>query len=231
MTISLIIPVKDESDCLDQLFALIDNYPQNIKIYFCNGGCTDDSFEKINKFIENKKFAFTCEDNANQKSILTTILAPIESINDEYVLIHPVDIDCSNFIFEIFNYSQSDYYVFYKKYIPERKLLKLQEFLLNRIRLGLLKDFVWTNGLLIKTKVLKGSSRLRNDFLEDVILSDHLKKNYQGTVIPSYVKCSARRYISNGITLRLSLNLIIMILFRTFKVRPRVLKSLYYKLK
>jgi hypothetical protein len=231
MDFSIIIPVKNENEQLAQLFSLLQSYPKDIKIYFCNGGCTDNSFDLIKIFIQERKNAFIYDNMSLKQSILTTVLSPINDIKENYVLVHPVDIDCSSFIFDIAKFPYSEYYVFYKSYYPERKILKIQEFILNKIRLNLFKSFVWTNGLLIKTDILKDSASLKNDFLEDVILSDKLKQRYKCSVIRQYVKCSARRYITNGVTAHLIINIIIMILYRIFKVRPTYLKSIYYRLK
>lgn len=231
MSISLIIPVKNESYYLDQLFHLLDLYPQEIKVYFCDGGCSDDSISKIKSYIDNKDNYYIYKDMNQSPSILSTVLAPIDFIQDKYVLIHPVDIDCRGILHSISEYSESDYYVFYKRYTPVHSLLQFQEFLLNKIRLGLLKDFVWTNSLLIRSDVLKNCSDLKNDFLEDLILSDHLKKNYKGVVVPSYIECSSRRYFSNGVVLSSFINICIMFLYRFLKVSPAKLKLIYYRLK
>ena len=171
------------------------------------------------------------QDSLKNPSILSTVLKPTKRISTHYCLVHPVDIDCSRFINGILELSTSDYYLFYKDYFPQGKLLRLQEFFLNRVRLGIFKEFVWTNGLLIKTSILKQCHFLKNDFLEDVILSDYLKRNYQGKIISEYVRCSSRRYISNGIIKQFLLNILIMILYRVFKVSPKKLKSMYYKMK
>lgn len=231
MDISVIVPIKNEALQLRQLFNVIEKYPTNCVFYFCDGGCVDESFDIILDFkikSPNKKI-YICKNESSNKSILSTLLIPIDEIYTDYVFLHPVDIDCSDYFNQLIHLNSADYYVFKKRYYPSNILLTIQSQILNNIRLKL-RSFVWTNGVFVKTSVLKNCKHLVNEFLEDVMLSDFLKDNYEGEVMPCFTICSSRRYIKDGVYKRMFINLSIMFLFRVFKVNIKTLKNLYYKI-
>ena len=160
-------------------------------------------------------------------------LALIENINlnEEYCFIHSVDIDATRVI-KFLDKSiplKSDYYICYKRYDDDHFLLTIQEWVLNNIRVNLLKQFVWTNAPIIKTTKLKKLSKNPTGFLEDIIASDNLRSYLNPTIIKTPVIVSGRRYIKDGVSNRLLGNILIMIMYR-FKLKTIAqLKAIYYK--
>lgn len=230
MSITVIIPVKNEEDYLDQLFQVIARYPREFPIIFCDGGSADQSFDMIKNFQANNqdRRITICSNKKYMQSILSTFLACHQDINTECVFLHPVDIDCSSYMQKLAERAEYDYLIFKKCYQPEHWFLKLQASWLNYTSQKSL-NFVWTNGLLLKTSIFKNLTHLQTFFLEDIILSDYLKLNFKGFCAPYFTTCSSRRYLRQGIFKRTVINFIIMFFYRVVGVSTKTLRKIYYR--
>ena len=230
MSISVIIPVKNEEDYLNELFQVLARDPREFPIIFCDGGSTDQSFDMIKNFQTNNqdRRVEICSKTNCMQSILSTFLACHQEIKTEFVFLHPVDIDCSSYIQKIAERGEYDYFIFKKCYRPEHWFLKLQASCLNYTSQKSL-SFVWTNGLLLKTSIYRSLTHLQDFFLEDVILSDYLKRNFKGCCKPYFTICSSRRYLRQGIFRRTVINFIIMFCYRVVGVNTKTLRKIYYR--
>lgn len=227
---TLIIPILNESLELPTLFENLKNYPK-LPIIFCDGGSTDGS----QRIIREMGYRLI-EDRLEINSVWNTIRLAKNKIETDYLLIHPVDVKLL-FDFETFESPEErefegDYAWFDKQYEPRKEILNFQAFLLNSLRSRKFKNFVWTNAPLIRTSIFNeilGLKRFQQNigFLEDIVLSDYLKKHYEGSVLKGKVSVSARRYLKDGALKRILGNLKILMLFRFAGVSPQTLKKQY----
>lgn len=229
MSISVIIPVKNEADYLSELFQVLSHYPQEFSVIFCDGGSIDRSFEMIREYQKNNQdrhIEIIIKKDCMQ-SILSTFLACSADIKTEYVFLHPVDIDCSAYMQKLNGTGENDYVIFRKVYQPKHCFLKLQAKWLNY---SSEKDlsFVWTNGILLKTSIFKNISHLRDYFLEDIILSDYLKQGFKGSCMPYETICSSRRYFSQGLLKRTIVNFIVIFCYRVLGMSTKKLRKIYH---
>jgi len=226
--VTLVIPVYNEEAALPGLFKVLESYPRH-QVLFLDGGSTDDS----RNLIKQKGFRLI-EKNIKENSVWKTLCLAKNQITTEFMWIHPVDMEAAEAFSKIQSYLKEgiDYAYFEKVYLEKHWLLSLQALFLNKVRSKISKGFVWTNAPLMKTSLFNSLTNLRvfkqtEGFLEDVVLSDFLKKHYDGQFVPLKIHVSPRRYLREGIFKRFWGNLKIMYLFRFKKVSPKKLKALY----
>ena len=231
--LTIIIPLLNEIKLLPSLFEVIKKYPKNIKYIFCDAGSTDGSLNLLSDNISAINATIITE-NLPEPSVLKTILLAEQSslTQDDYVMIHPVDLDVSNALDNILVSlnDKPDYVISYKKYDHAHFILLVQSFTLNFFRVCLMKQFVWTNAPIFKVNLLSDFKGNTLGFLEDVICSDQLRKSScKLNIIKSPVLVSTRRYTRDGIMTRFLGNIIILLLFRLRIKSISTLKNLYYQ--
>ena len=195
--LTLIIPILNEQDELPKLFKRLNIYHSDFRIIFCDAGSKDNSLSLLTNFCQNNPNTTLLTEKMEKPSILKTILLAQDKILTEYTLIHPVDISIDQL--DLLITSNFDYMVFFKKYESNKLFFKIQALFLNWIDLNIKHNFVWTNALTLRTALLKELKLFKIGFLEDVVISDHLKKNYQIKINRSKVSISTRRYLKTGI--------------------------------
>ncbi|MCR9203509.1 MAG: glycosyltransferase [Halobacteriovoraceae bacterium] len=226
--VTILIPVFNEEKAIPGLFKALESYPLH-KVLFCDGGSTDKSRD----LIKEKGYPLV-EKNIKQNSIWKTLCLAKNHVNSEFVWIHPVDMEAPEVLSKLPAYFQTgkDYGWFQKVYLEKHWLLSVQAFFLNKVRSKISKNFVWTNAPIIKTSLFQSLANLKmmkdtEGFLEDVVLSDYLKKHYDGQYMTLKIHVDPRRYLREGVLKRIWGNLKIMYLFRFKKESPKKLKQLY----
>ena len=229
--LSIIIPILNEISHLPSLFKVLHSYSKEINIIFCDAGSVDGSHELIS--LECKKNHYSYFYNSlKSPSVMSTIELAKDNLRDsQYVMVHPVDAHCEKAITKLLSEinMNKDYYLFYKSYSPSQILLNIQEFYLNKIRLGHQKQFVWTNCPVFKIEFFHNILRFNSGFLEDVLLSDYMKEGHRPVILKEKVIISSRRYLARKTPRQILRNFYIMISFRLKLKSIEELKSIYYK--
>lgn len=104
------------------------------------------------------------------------------------------------------------------------------EFYLNQVRTVRGRHLVGTNAMFM-SRDLALEHPFVGDFLEDVEMSDWMRTRLRPgalKIIPKSVTVSARKYQKYGPIPSIAINGAVMILYRLFRVRPSLLKSLLY---
>jgi glycosyltransferase involved in cell wall biosynthesis len=230
----IIIPVLNEIKYLPVLFERLSTYPKPFKLLFLDPGSTDGSTQyiKLNLVKLENINAKLVEGQIDSPSILKTLsLAPQQDIDGKYIFIHPVDINAQDTLSKILSGEplSSPYYIVHKSYDEGHILLKLQQWVLNKIRIDILNQFVWTNAPILKANDYLEITKCPSGFLEDVIASDYLRSKYSAGIIRTPVIVSSRKYTKDGVLTRLIGNIYIMIMYRlNLKTIPQ-LKEIYHK--
>lgn len=113
---------------------------------------------------------------------------------------------------------------------PWWSLLQLTERYLNGIRSVVFRQLVGTNAIFM-TRSLASTHPYRDDFLEDVELSDWLRHHVQGKsfrVLRQRITVSAQKYRKYGVLASIAINAAVMTLYRMFSVSPALLKRHMY---
>lgn len=108
--------------------------------------------------------------------------------------------------------------------------LHCTEFYLNQVRTIRGRHLVGTNAMFM-SRDLALEHPFVGDFLEDVEMSDWMRGRLRPgalKIIPKNVTVSARKYQKYGPIPSIAINAAVMILYRLFRVRPSLLKSLLY---
>lgn len=118
---------------------------------------------------------------------------------------------------------------FFKKFYPSSFLLRLNEWILNRIRFQRFGSMVGTNGMFCHATLFQEIQGFPDwPFLEDVEFSDRLKKKGPLLVLSTSLLVSSRKYQKEGILKRTLKNLWILFLYRFCKRSPEELSPYYY---
>ncbi len=216
----VIIPILNEENILksNSFSQFLSSIP--FEITFVDS-CSVDSSAKIIK-----SYGFELLTYEGEKSIYQACKSVAVKTHEPNVIILPVD--CTVNFDELLSHSSPFIWGgFLKKYTQTNVGIKIYLFLQNYIRTKWFGNLVWTNVIFCKTKefILNGSLE---GFLEDVILSDNLKRVEKPIILKGPCVCSFRKYESN-ILRRLFINLKVMIYYR-FRIKSiKELKDIYSK--
>lgn len=232
----LIIPVYNEEDFLKNNPKALGHFKElskqeGVEIFFCLGGGEDHSEEMISLEVAGHENIKVIKEETSRPSVHKSISLGLSGAG-EYVLICPLDVmipeKALGKLLQFLETEKADYGFFMKSYDPCPGILKFQGLYLNYWRLGLLREFVWTNAPFFKTSLIKGVEL--PDFLDDLYLShDLLKRSYKAILIKEKVIVSPRRYLRKGIYKQILTNLIVLI-GHGLGVKENALKHLYRKI-
>lgn len=117
---------------------------------------------------------------------------------------------------------------FCKRYINENWLLKSYRMVTNVIRTRWLKNFVGTNAIFVRKSIFDKLGGYEEVFLlEDIILSDRLKRAGRVLALRPHVVCSPRRYYERGVVRTIYNAFKILFLFRVLRLDTARLKTYY----
>jgi len=231
--LTIIIPILNEEKVLPSLLEKIATYSLSINLIFCDGGSSDGGLDILKNF-KNKSNRSNIEilsENLEAPSIIKTLNLARDAIKTDYVLLHPVDADCTSVLigFNVLIQKRSEVIIFFKKYSPSTALLHLQELVLNNIRVRIFKKFVWTNCPALRSDIFLEILKHDHGFLEDVITSEYLRSLYTPQICTKSVVISSRRYQKDGTLKRVLSNLLILFLYQFNLKTIAELKVMYHK--
>lgn len=215
----VIIPVLNEEEILksDKFRQYLKTIP--FKVSFVDSNSTDSSLS----IIESLGFEYFRYEGS--KSIYGAIHFVASYLVEENIVILPAD--CQVDLTQLKSLSGKAFLWggFLKKYDQSNLFINMYLFLQNRFRTQAFNNLVWTNVIFCKKSAFLDNGRAEG-FLEDVILSDALRRVERPIILNGPCICSFRKY--NGLFLkRLYVNLKIMFYFR-FKLKTiKELKSIY----
>lgn len=238
MKISVIVPILNEKNLVvDSLSSIRESLQQlnkeqvgNWEVVVSDAGSTDGSAELIHDFCSRNMWTAVLG-KLSDPSVGRTVKQGIENSSGDLILILPIDtiLPPSGFI-ELWKAAIVNNEIcggFKKYYKPSTLLLKLYQFIQNSLRSKVLKHVVWTNGIFFPKSLLQEIEFPAMGFLEDVFLSDVLRKKHYWTMLRGPLSVSSRRYNSGGTVRRILINIAIMSSFRLKLVGPAKLKTFY----
>ncbi len=223
---TIIIPILNEEKLLKEKLRSF-RAPREFNICFVDGGSKDQSLSLIAEYLIDKEGVLLKGEFKNP-SIGKGILLGLTKTETDYVLLYPFDCVVSEEQLELLLTFLKRGLVwggFQKTYSSKKLFYKLYSFLQNKIRTGLFHHFVWTNLIFGKTMTIK-KSLSDEGFLEDVLLSDRLKKKSHPFFIQDPIIVSERKYRNRSFK-RASLNFLIIMLYRLRFRTIGELKELY----
>ena len=213
--LTIIIPLLNESSALESLIAncrrVKSYFLDKIEFLLIDGGSQDDTLAKLQKLCP-PELRFLA---SGPGSIGMAILKGSAEARGSFLLILPADVEISqNQIQIVLEAAHRDlsWGFFLKQYKHVSWFLSLYSGLQNRVRSQWGRNFVWTNVPVFHRRYVPLVPT--TGFLEDVVLSDRLKKQSAGTVWSERVSVDVRKYTKDGVLMRSWQNFIILILFR-----------------
>jgi len=217
----IIIPVLNEQVVVQSVE--FNDYIKSLSfpVTFVDSQSTDNTYEIL---YNNNYEIFKCKE---ERSIAAPVIFAASQASEENIIVLPVDCRVSNE--ELLSLSSHEFKWggFLKKYNASGVIISLYLFIQNTIRTKLLKNLVWTNAMFFKRELFLDKARIFG-FLEDVYLSDELKKISSPLILDGPVIASFRRYESRFLK-RFCVNLKIMVLYRLKIKSISELKEIYSK--
>lgn len=173
--------------------------------------------------------------NLASPSVGKTVAAGLQTVTGKTVLVLPCDTAVESAALTALARAVTDEGKtcggFEKTYTPSTGLLALYAQAQNRIRTRFGRHLVWTNGIFFPVPVDKSEAVPTDGFLEDVILSDRLRRAPGWTLLSPPIEVSARRYYPNRVVKRILLNAVILCGYRLGIAGPPQLRRLYLSLR
>ncbi len=225
MRLTLLIPVLNEIQLIEESLHRWKLPEGNWEVLVVDAGSRDGTREKAREICETFGWKFVPA-ALGKPSIGATVEAGLKEATGERVLVLPCDCFLSARALEVWRKMAEQGAIcggFSKRYSPSHAVLSIYAYLQNLIRTRWLRHLVWTNGIYFprETKIPTLG------FLEDVLLSDHLRKNPGWRFIPLPIQVSARRYYPKKILRRMLVNFSILTFFRLGYRDFAKLKRLY----
>ena len=237
LSLAILVPIFNESKILDQSLKQIQSLQRHfsewaIEVILIDSGSSDDSQVIASRWTKTDGWKWVhIEDRP--PSTGTAVKIGLAHSRSEICLVLPVDTELPPASLSQLQTLITDKNVrcggFTKQYSPQTLLLIPYQWIQNVIRLRILRHTVWTNGIFFPTNEAPTISD--QGFLEDVLLSDELRKRADWGVVNAPLIVSARRYYPNRTLRRMLLNLFVMFCFRSRIAGPAKLKRLYLSLK
>ncbi len=237
--IIILIPVLNEEKWILQtlknleqtLIHLSLKSPLEWQVVISDAGSMDQTLEIIDRWMPKKKFELL-KNKIQSPSIGKTINLGLSNTQSDFVLILPCDT-----VVTLKGLQELEFKIlhknalcggFRKQYKPETFALKLFQFSQNFLKIKFLHTLCWTHGIFFHRACLKDKKVPEIGFMEDILLSDHLKKNLHWTLLKTPITVSSRRYLKDGVLKRITLNLAIYTLYRTRLFSVQWLRKLYH---
>ena len=232
--LSLIIPVYNEEQQLkNKIAALRDwkkSFAEEIEIIIFDSNSTDQSGLYLD-LLKTEKIAhvyFLNQEIQSERSIGRALNQACQAACGEIILILPVDVSISHEqLKQVLNLNLNSFSwgAFFKKYDSASKMMKVYEYLQNKILSEVLRQVVWTNAFFFNKSLAKLIPEV--GFLEDLIFCDRLNKRSPPYLIKSSVVVNIRKYKKDGVNRRIFFNGIILLLFRCGYRDLHTLKEFY----
>ena len=235
MKLTIIVPVLNEREIIkESLIGLASSLKgchrcDQCEVVVVDAGSTDGTDCVARAYCEVRGWCFT-GGRLTDPSIGKTIQLGLMQASGDYVLLLPCDCRISSAgmreLMEACSQQGQDYGGFYKVYVPDSFGLRVYASLQNLLRTALLKNLVWTNGIWFRRSLVKAEKLPCGGFLEDVQLSDLLKRQFQIQLLSAPIEVSARRYTAGSLR-RILINLVVIGLYRVGFRDVRRLRRFY----
>lgn len=224
--ISIIMPVYNEGEIIQKSLSNLVSLSGKPEIIVIDGGSSDETVEKASRF-EN----VTVIQKDGVKGRANQMNLGAQHASGEILLFIHADLTLpASAVTEIEGRVQNGFTAggFLKKYDPETLMLSFYRRVMNGVRTRLLKNLVGTNGIFVTRALfdeLGGYPPV--PLMEDVALSDQLKKKARLAILAGPIVVSARKYQKQGPLKRIWVALKVLYLYRIRKRSPEQLKAIY----
>lgn len=231
MKISIIIPVLNEAAVIENCLEKLTELRQDCEIIIADGGSRDDTLKIVKQFqVQNPERMTVLEGLKPGRAFQMN--AGADAAEGDVLLFLHADCELGDGALPALTKCLQNSAIigggFYKRYSNENIFLKLYRIVMNVIRTQWLKNLVGTNAIFIRKNVFFQLGKFPTvPLLEDVMLSDRMKKKGKPVFLKPHVIVSSRRYDEGGIFTRIWIALRIMFLFRVMHRSPEKLKNLY----
>lgn len=216
--VSIIIPVLNEAAIVAE--SLREVPLGDWEVIVVDGGSRDGTVDLARAVCEARGLKLVAA-TLESPSVGRTVAAGVPYSSGETLLVLPCDCRLSREAIAQVEGARCG--GFAKTYFPAHWSMMAYAFLQNLMRSRWRRHLVWTNGIFFP----RATPIPQTGFLEDVLLSDALRKEEGWRWIPIPILVSARRYFPRRAPQRMALNFSILALFRLGVKDFTRLKRLY----
>lgn len=233
MRITVILPFLNEAPLLDSCLRHVEKgmgIDGEWEVLLSDSGSGDGSGDVARKWATRPGTSYVPWERNDPPSVGKAVEQAVRQARGEIVWVLPVDCPAPPAAWAELKAAVDRGYrcgAFPKVYSPASGLLTAYARAQNRIRLRGLRHAVWTNGMFFPTN----ESVPTGGFLEDVQLSDRLRRRNDWTCLSTPLEVSSRRYYPDRTLGRIALNAGILLAYRLLRVPPRNLHRWYRFLK
>jgi rSAM/selenodomain-associated transferase 2 len=234
MKISIIVPVLNEAAIIRKCLEKLQELESEFELIIADGGSSDETITIVKQFISGSKMPCIVLENMQPGRAYQMNGGAEVSQGEVLLFLHA---DCKlekNALLNIENRLHDQRIIgggFYKKYSKENLPLWFYRAGMNLIRTKLLRNLVGTNAIFIRRdRFFELGAFPEVALLEDVMLSDRMKKSGELAFLKPHVVSSSRRYYAHGILKRIWIASRIMYLYRFRNVAPDELKRIYQQM-
>jgi glycosyltransferase involved in cell wall biosynthesis len=223
--VSIVVPVLNEGKILENSLERLAaaRPPSQWEILVVDSGSRDDSPEIARRVCETKGWRFI-GGNFSAPSVGRTVSLGAWEATGDVILVLPCDAYFESFsLFETALAGGVRCGGFPKIYEPTTRLLSAYAAAQNLLRSHGGRHLVWTNGMFFP----RGTHVPTQGFLEDVALSDELRRRKDWCLVPEPIRVSARRYYPDRTWRRILINGLILFLHRLNLMGITSLRRLY----
>lgn len=223
--VSIIIPVANERTLIARTLTHLLSLGAD-EVIAVDGNSTDGTCELIKREFPSVR----CFETAYPDRALQMNTGALEAQSDVFVFVH-ADMRLPDRAIERVQEKIEHGYIgggFRKKYEPANLPLRIYEFFLNTLYLGLMRCLVGTNAIFVRREVFESLDGFPEvPLLEDMIFSDYIRKKGRIAIIEEPVVVSSRRYAKNGTLRQILKNARILLGYRLLKESPEDLRERY----
>lgn len=237
MKISVVVPILNELPILQtRLARLGENLPAGgaWEVVLADAGSRDGTLEAAEKIAREKGWTLVRAD-LSAPSVGRTVAAGIDRCTGDFAVVCPVDSSLERTsletLWQTLASGEAECGGFRKVYEPAPRLLRGYAWLQNTLRTRASRHLVWTNGIFFRLPADRRDLIPTMGFLEDVALSDRLRRSKKWKYLSVPIHVSARRYYPDKVLRRISINGLILMLYRAGYSDYSRLAKLYTRLK